>query len=111
MDTGLIRSVLKVVTARRIRSVIHRFKVDWNGLDAGRALVGCRRERPLSRDEPGNGVAARRFSRPNGKKFPRPRGSTLATDGRPCPGNVRGDPSLRVAGRPRGMAATDPDWR
>src|SRR5262245_45849585 len=104
MVIGLIRSGLRAATARPIRSVIHRFKFDRNGLDACRALVGCRRERPLSRDEPRNGMAARRFSRANGKEFARPRGSTLATDDWPSIGNVGGDSALRVAGCPRRMA-------
>src|ERR1700738_4433370 len=56
-------------------------------------------------------MAARRFRRVNGKEFARPRGSTLAANGRPSTGNVRGDPSVRAAGRPHRMAATDPDRR
>src|SRR6516162_947865 len=111
MDTALIRSDLRAVTARRIRSVIHRFKFDRNGLDAYRALVGCHRVRSLLRDQPRNGMAARRFSRANGKEFARPRASTLATDARPFTSNVGGDPSLRFAGRSRRMATTDPDRR
>src|SRR5262245_31608712 len=56
-------------------------------------------------------MAARRFSWANGTDFARPRGSALAINGRPSTGNVRGDPSLRAAGRPRRMATTNPDWR
>jgi hypothetical protein len=41
-------------------------------LDTYRALAGCRRERPLSRGEPGDGVAAGRFSGADGKEFSRP---------------------------------------
>ena len=64
------------------------------GLDTCRALAGCRRERPLSRGEPGDGVAARRFSRADGKEFARPRRGALAAIGRPSAGDARGDPSL-----------------
>jgi hypothetical protein len=85
--------------------------VDWTGLDTCRTLARCRREWPLSRGEPRDGMAARRFSRADGKEFTRPRGSTLAADSRPSAGNARGDPSLLAAGRPRPMAATDPDRR
>jgi hypothetical protein len=42
-------------------------------------------------------MAARGFSRANGKEFTRPRDSTLAANGRPFTGNVRGDPPLRAA--------------
>src|ERR1700680_2376675 len=56
-------------------------------------------------------MATRRFSRADGKEFARPRGSTLAANGRPSAGDARGDPSLLSAGRPRPMAATDPDRR
>jgi hypothetical protein len=111
MDIAHIRSGSRAATVRRIHSAIHRFKFDWNGLDACRPLVGCRRERPLSRGEPRNGMAARRFRRANGKEFARPRDSTLAANGGPSTGNVRGDPSVRAADRPRRMAATDPDRR
>ena len=41
-------------------SAIPRFEFDRSGLDTCRPLAGCRRERPLSRGEPGDGVAARR---------------------------------------------------
>src|SRR6266581_5915857 len=80
-------------------------------MDTCRTLAGCRREWPLSRGEPGDGMATRRFSGADGKEFARPRGSTLAANGRPSAGDVRGDPSLLSAGRPRPMAATDPDRR
>src|SRR5262245_50606695 len=56
-------------------------------------------------------MAARRFSWANGADFARPRGSALATNGRPSTGNVRGSPSLRAAGRPRRLATTNPDRR
>src|SRR5262249_41937102 len=59
----------------------------------------------------GNGMAARRFGWANGTDFARPRGSALAANGRPSTGNVRGNPSLRAAGRPRRMATTNPDRR
>src|SRR5262245_3623068 len=93
--------------AQRIRSAIRRFEFDRSGLDTDWALAGCHCEWPLSRAEPGNGVAARRISRTDGKEFKSARGGTLAANGRPSPGNVRGDPSLRVAGRPCGVAATN----
>src|SRR5271169_5768558 len=54
-------------------------------------------------------MAARRFSRADGKELARPRGSTLAANGRPSAGDARGNPSLLFAGRSRPMAATDPD--
>ena len=62
-DTGRIRSGSKVGTAQRIHSAIRRFEFERSGLDTYRALAGCRRERPLSRNESGDGMAARRFSR------------------------------------------------
>src|SRR5215213_11542931 len=40
-------------------------------LDTCLALAGCRRERPLSRGKPRDGVAARGFGRLNGKAFAR----------------------------------------
>jgi hypothetical protein len=45
--------------------------LNWTELNACRTLAGCRRQRPLSRSEPGNGMAARRFSRTDGKEFAR----------------------------------------
>src|SRR5262249_2627670 len=101
----------RAAIARRIRSAIHRFEFDRNGLDTGWALAGCHCEWPLSRGEPGNGVAARRISRTDGKEFKSARGGTLAANGRPSPGNVRGDPSLRAAGPSWGVAATNSDER
>src|SRR5215211_9279607 len=56
-------------------------------------------------------MAARRFSRADGKELTRPGGGTLAANGRPPIGNVRGDPSLRAAGRPPRMAATNSNRR
>jgi hypothetical protein len=56
-------------------------------------------------------MATCRFSRADGKEFARPRGSTLAANGRPSAGDARGDPSRFSAGRPRPMAATDSDRR
>src|SRR6188472_2169763 len=109
MDIALIRSGLRAATARPIRFVIPRSRFDGNGLDACGALVGCRRERPLSRGEPRDGMAARRFSWANGKEFKSACAGTLADDGRPSAGNLGGNPSLRVAGRYRRMAASDPD--
>jgi hypothetical protein len=41
-------------------------------------------------------MATRRFSRADGKEFARPRGSTLAANGRPSAGDARGDPSLSL---------------
>src|SRR4029077_13274039 len=111
MDTGHIRSGSRAVIARRIRSAIRWFELGWIGLDTCRTLAGCRREWPLSRGEPGDGMATRRFSRADGKESARPRGSTLAANGRPSAGDVRGDPSLLSADRPCPMAATAPDRR
>jgi hypothetical protein len=45
-------------------------------------------------------MATRRFSRVDGKEFARPRGSTLAANGRSSAGDARRDPSLLFAGRP-----------
>ena len=56
-------------------------------------------------------MATRRFSWADGKEFARPRGSTWAANGRPSAGNACRDPSLLSAGRPRPMAARDPDRR
>ena len=46
-----------------------------------------------------------------GRGFKSARGGTLAANSRPFPGNVRGDLSLRAAGRPCGVAATNSDRR
>src|SRR5262245_10727713 len=56
-------------------------------------------------------MAARRFSRADGKELTSSHGGTLAANDRPFTGDVRGDPSVRDAARHRRMAATDPDWR
>src|SRR6266511_4195405 len=56
-------------------------------------------------------MAARRFSRADRKELTRPHDGTLAANGRPSTGDVRGDPSVRAAARHRRMAATDPDRR
>src|SRR6516164_1307861 len=111
MDTGHTRSGLRVATARRIRSAIHQFELKRRGLDTCWALAGCRRERPLSWGQPGDGMAARRFSRTDGKEWARRRLGTRAINGRPCAGDVRGDPSVLAAGRRCGMAASDPNRR
>src|SRR5260221_1557867 len=111
MDTGRIRSGLRAATARPIRSAIRRFEFERSGLDIYRALAGCRRKRPLPRGKPGDGVAARRLSRTDGKKFSRPRRGALAAIGRPSTGNALGAPALRVARHPCRMAASDPDRR
>src|SRR5262245_18825371 len=80
-------------------------------MDICRALASCCRERPLSRGESGNGLAARCFSRADGQELTRAPDGTLATYDWPSPGDARRDPSLRAAGRSRRMAATNPDWR
>jgi hypothetical protein len=56
-------------------------------------------------------MAARGFSRAGGTEFRRPGSGSVAANGRPSIGNVRGNPSLRAAGRPRRLAATKPDRR
>src|SRR5256885_508936 len=68
MDTARIRSGSTAVTARRTRSAIRRFECECSRLDAGLALAGCDRERPLPWRQPGHGVAARRFGWVDGKK-------------------------------------------
>src|SRR5215471_10492116 len=80
-------------------------------MDACRALAGCGRERPLSRGEPWDGMAARSFSRADGKEFARAHDSALAAHDGPSAGNAPGDPSLHIVDRPCRMAAPDPDWR
>src|SRR5215813_12727867 len=97
--------------ARRIRFAIHRSDFARTGLDASGALAGCSRERPLSRGEPGDGMAARRFSGADGKEVARPSGSALAADDRPFAGDARGAPSLRSTGYRIAMAARDSDRR
>src|SRR5262249_23573076 len=56
-------------------------------------------------------MAAGRFSRADRKELTRPRGGTLAANGRPSTSYVRGDASVRAAARGCRMAATDPDRR
>ena len=60
-DIGRIRSGSTAVTARPIHSAIRRSEFERKRIDDGLALAGGHRERPLSRRQPGNGVAARRF--------------------------------------------------
>src|SRR5262249_1945328 len=92
--------------ARPTRSAIRRSELGWTGLDACPALAGRRRERPLSRSEPGNGVAARPLSRADAEELARPGGGTLAADDRPSAGDARGAAAVLAADRPRPMAAT-----
>src|SRR6266542_363645 len=89
----------------RGRRLLHGFVLLSVGLNlsAGdwtprRALASCRGERPLSRSEPGDGLAARRFSRIDGKELARSNCGTLAARRRPLSGDVSGDASLRVVG-------------
>src|SRR5258708_6162272 len=111
MDTGRIRFGLMAGTARRILSTILRFEFERSGLDTCLALAGCRRERPLPRSKPGNGVAARRFGWIDGKEFACLGSRALAANGRPPARDAPGDPSLRGVGYPRRMAALDTDRR
>src|SRR5450755_5200972 len=111
MDTGRTRSGSRAATARPIPSAIRRFEFERSGLDACRALAGCRCERPLSRGQPRDGVAARRFGWTYGKKFSRPHIGALATMGWPSTGYALGSPTLRAARRARRMATADPGWR
>ena len=62
----------------RIRSAIRRLEFERSGLDTCLTLARCRRERPLPRSEPGNGLAARCFGRADGKEFARADRDTLA---------------------------------
>jgi methanethiol oxidase len=89
--------------------VLLSVSLSLGGLDTCRTLAGCYREWPLSRGEPGDGMAARGFSRADGTAFARRCGGTLAAHSRPSAGDARGDPSLLSAGRPRPMAATGAD--
>src|ERR1700675_2787321 len=98
-------------TVRRTRSAIRRFEFERSGLDTRRALAGCRRERPLPRSKPGNGMAARRFGWIDEKRFARLGGRALAANGRPPARDARGDPPLCGVGYPRRMAALDTDRR
>ena len=89
MDTGRIRSGSTAATVRRIHSAIRRFEFERSGLDTCLALAGCRRERPLPRRKPGNGLAARGFGGIDGKEFARAGGRALAAHGRPSARDAR----------------------
>src|SRR6185503_4380576 len=108
-DTARIKSGSTAATVRRIRSAIPRFEFERSLLDTCLALAGCHRERPLSRRQPGHGVAARRFGRIDGEEPAGAGSRALATHGRPSARNAPRDPSLRVAGYRRRMAAPDTD--
>jgi hypothetical protein len=109
MAIGPTRFGLRAATARRIRSAIRRFKLEWSALDTRLALAGCRGERPLSRGEPWDGLAARRISRFDGKEFARSHCGALAARCRSPAGDAGGDATLRVPSRSRRMAAADPE--
>src|ERR1700733_3643784 len=111
MVTGRIRFGSTVVIVRRIHSAIRRFEFERSGLDTYLALAGCRRERALPRNKPGNGVAARRFGWIDGKEFACPGSRALAANGRPPARDAPDDLSLRAVGYPRRMAALDTDRR
>src|SRR5437016_3095500 len=111
MAIGPTKFDSRAATARRIRSATRRSELERSGLGTCRALAGCRSERPLSRGEPGDGLATRRFSRIDGKELARALYGAWAAGRRPPPGDAGGDPSVRVAGRPRRTATADPDWR
>src|SRR2546430_4383317 len=111
MAIGPTRFGLRAATARRIRFAIRRSELERRGLDTCRALAGCRSERTLSRGEPRDGLATRRFSRIDGKELARSLYGAWAAGRRPPPGDAGGDASIRVAGRPRRMATADQDWR
>src|SRR4029077_11013998 len=110
MAIGPTRFGLRAATARRIRSAIRRFKLEWSALDTRLALAGCRGQRPLSRGEPWDGLAARRISRFDGKEFARSHWGALAARCRSPAGDAGGDATLRVPSRSHRMAAADPDW-
>src|SRR6516164_3514802 len=110
MVIGPTRFGLRAATARQTRSVIHRSDLERRGLGTCRPLAGCRSERPLSRGEPGYGLAPRAFSRINGTELARSPCGAGGAGRRPPAGDAGGDASLRVAGRPRRMATADPDW-
>src|SRR5438045_9779260 len=97
------------VTARRIRSAIRRFKFERSELDTCLALAGCHCERPLPWRKPGNGLAARRFGRIDGKEFACVVGRARAAERRPFARNAAGDLPLCTAGRADRMAAPDTD--
>src|SRR5882757_10403754 len=105
------RSGSTAATVRRIRSAIPRPEFDRSGLDNRLALARGDRERPLSRAQPGDGMAARRFGRPDGTQPARAGRRARAAGGRPSARDAARDPSLRAAGHARRMAAPDPDRR
>ena len=83
-------------------SVLNLNAGDWA---PRRALVGYRGERPLSRGEPGDGLATRRFSWIDEKELARAHGSALAARRRSPVGDAGGDAPLRIPRRSRRMAA------
>jgi len=94
------------------RRLLHRFvllsvgfELERWGLGTRRALVGYRGERPLSRGEPGDGLATRRFSWIDEKELARSHGSALAARRRSPVGDAGGDAPLRIPRRSRRMAA------
>src|SRR4051812_26724778 len=106
-DTARTRFGSTAATVRRIRSAIRRLECEHSRLGAGLALAGRHRERPLSRRQPGHGLAARRFGRTDGKEPARADINARAAGGRPSARDAAGDPALRAAGRSRRMAAHD----
>src|SRR5215471_890830 len=92
-------------TAPQIRSAVRRFELERWGLGTRRALVGYHGERPLSRGEPGDGLATRRFSWIDEKELARSHGSALAARRRSPVGDAGGDAPLRIPRRSRRMAA------
>src|SRR6266498_4090973 len=96
MAIGPTRFGLRAATARRIRSAIRRSELERSGLGTCRALAGCRSERPLSRGEPWDGLAARPFSRTYGKEHARPLCGAWAAGRRPFPGNAGRDASFAL---------------
>src|SRR5207245_1797902 len=109
--TGRTKSGSTAATVRRIRSAIPRFEFERSQLDTCLALAGCHRERPLSRRQPGHGVAARRFGWTDGKEPACSDGRALAAHGRPSARDAARHPSLRAIGCRRRMAAHDTDRR
>jgi hypothetical protein len=108
-DTAHIKSGSRAAAARRIPSATHPLDRRRNGLDSGRALAGSYREWALSRRESWNGLAARRFSRTDGKNAGRPRRGALRAPGWSFARNAAGAAALLAAGQPRLLAATNPD--
>src|SRR6516165_2901916 len=110
MAIGLTRFGLKVATAPQTRSAIPRFELERRGLDPRRTLAGGCGERPLSRGEPGNGLATRGLSRIDRKALARSYGGALGACHRSPAGDAGGAASLRVLGGSYRMAAAD-HWR